>query len=83
MVGRQCQLISTPLDPPVLWLDITVDNCGHLTIPLLSLNFQQGSLKILVQYYLIVYYHTFFKIVFALGGSLTPHPISSRPHLCM
>ncbi len=30
-------------------------------------------------------YHAFlfFKTLFALGGSPTPHPISSRPHFCM
>jgi hypothetical protein len=30
--------------------------------------------------FLFFYFYLFFKIVFALGGSPTPHPISSRPH---
>ena len=28
----------------------------------------------------IIFFFFFFLIVFALGGSPTPHPISSRPH---
>ncbi len=39
---------------------------------------QNFIFQMVTDYY--YYYFFFFLIVFALGGSPTPHPISSRPH---
>ncbi len=42
--------------------------------------FTPKVIKILTQNLMRIIFNLFFIIVFALGGSPTPHPISSRPH---
>ncbi len=43
----------------------------------------EGGKKINLTVQIFFFFFFFFLIVFVLGGSPTPHPISSRPHFCM